>query len=98
MTLPKIVTNYVFPPIPDRRFDWSAVYDGYEGGDPIGWGRTEAEAIGDLLSNYLADGHGERPGDILEIHTDYHGRPIASSLLSIVSLAAFLAALMIWLP
>ncbi len=52
---PRIVTHFVYPPIPDRRFDWSAVRDGYDGGDdecagdPIGWGRTEQEAIEDLL-------------------------------------------------
>lgn len=44
----RIITEHVYPPIPDRRFDWSAVTDGYEGGDPIGYGRTEAEAIADL--------------------------------------------------
>ena len=45
-----IRTDYVHPPIPLRDCDWSAVdADNYEGGDPIGWGRTEAEAIADLL-------------------------------------------------
>lgn len=45
----KIRTEYVHPPIPDRSNDWSAVFDGYEGGDPIGWGATEKEAIQDLI-------------------------------------------------
>lgn len=98
MTRGNIVTNFVYPPIPDRRFDWSAVYDGYEPGDPVGWGRTQSQAIGDLLSNYLVDGHGYEPGEILEVHTDYHGRPVASSLLSILALAACIAVLAIWLP
>jgi hypothetical protein len=46
----KIRTENVCPPIPDRRFDWSAV-DGenYDLGSPIGWGATESEAIADLL-------------------------------------------------
>ena len=46
-----IRTDYVFPPIPDRRFDWSAIDDEtYDGeGCPIGYGRTEQEAIEDLL-------------------------------------------------
>lgn len=44
----KIVTRYDPPPIPVRDFDWSAVTDSYEGGDPIGRGRTEAQAIADL--------------------------------------------------
>ena len=49
MTRPKIITHYGKPPIPLTRFDWSATTDDYEGGDPIGYGPTEAEAISDLL-------------------------------------------------
>lgn len=47
----KIVAHYDPPPIPDRRFDWSAVDDDtYDGpGCPVGFGRTEAEARADLL-------------------------------------------------
>lgn len=50
----KIVTDFVYPPIPDRRFDWSAIddhtYDGAEDSHcPIGHGATEQEAIDDLL-------------------------------------------------
>lgn len=45
----KIVTRYDPPPIPIRRFDWSAVSDDYEPPQPIGWGRTKDEAIADLL-------------------------------------------------
>jgi hypothetical protein len=46
----KICTEFICPPIPDRRFDWSAVDDDtYEGGAPIGYGATEEEAIADLL-------------------------------------------------
>lgn len=50
MSPPKIVTNYIYPPIPDRRFDWCAHYDDPEG--PTGYGPTEAEAIADLVENY----------------------------------------------
>ena len=46
----KIITSYVFPPIPYRHLDWSAIYDGYEGGDIMGAGSTEQEAIDDLIS------------------------------------------------
>jgi hypothetical protein len=47
----KIKTNNVYPPIPDRRFDWCAVTDNYDGeGSPIGWGRTEEDAIEDLVA------------------------------------------------
>jgi len=45
----KIKTNYDCPPVPDRRFDWSAVRDGWDLGEPIGRGPTEAAAIADLL-------------------------------------------------
>lgn len=46
-----IRTTYVFPPIPDRNFDWSAVDDDtYDGpGSPIGYGPTELDAIADLM-------------------------------------------------
>ena len=47
----RIKTEYVYPPIPDRNHDWSAIDDNtYDGpGSPMGWGRTEQEAIDDLL-------------------------------------------------
>jgi hypothetical protein len=44
----RIVTNYWMKPIPLRQFDWSAVTDNYEPGEPIGYGATAAEAIKDL--------------------------------------------------
>jgi hypothetical protein len=50
----KIVTEFVYPPIPIRQFDWSAIdgdtYDGAEDSRcPIGYGATEQAAIDDLL-------------------------------------------------
>ena len=64
----KIVTHHVFPPIPDRSYDWSAVdentyepgdQDGetgmYHGGGIIGWGATEAEALADLDRLYTEE-------------------------------------------
>jgi hypothetical protein len=45
-----IVTAFVNPPIPVRDFDWSATRDGYDEGDPIGWGRAEEEAIDNLIN------------------------------------------------
>lgn len=45
----RIVTHYVFPPIPVRTMDWSAVDDDtYDYDQPVGWGATEQEAIADL--------------------------------------------------
>ena len=47
----KIETKYVYPPIPIRRFDWSAIdADTYDGEGPIGFGATEQAAIDDLIS------------------------------------------------
>jgi hypothetical protein len=61
-------TTFVYPPIPSRSNDWSAIdentYDAsYEGEDetghhwsssPAGTGETEAEAIEDLLNQLEA--------------------------------------------
>lgn len=49
-----IRTNFDYPPIPVRQFDWSAIdddtYDGAEDSHcPIGHGATEEDAIEDLL-------------------------------------------------
>jgi hypothetical protein len=46
--MPKIITRYICPPIPDRRFDWSAVTEDFDLGSPNGFGATEQEAIDDL--------------------------------------------------
>ena len=52
----KIHTNFEFPPVPWRHDDWSAVTDDYDGAEDsgnryqIGRGRTEEEAIKDLLA------------------------------------------------
>lgn len=45
----EILTFFINPPIPRRNFDWTAIYEGYEKGDPIGYGETEESAIADLL-------------------------------------------------
>lgn len=44
-------TSHVYPPIPIRDYDWSAVDDKtFDGpGSSQGWGRTEAAAIADLI-------------------------------------------------
>jgi hypothetical protein len=46
----RISTDYSFPPIPIRQFDWCAYDDNtYDGpGSILGHGRTEQEAIDDL--------------------------------------------------
>jgi len=54
----RIHTNFEYPPIPVRSFDWSAVDDNYDcdcdqdgffSNCPIGHGATEEEAIADLI-------------------------------------------------
>ena len=48
-----IKTSYVFPPVPNRNFDWEATFEYYEPGDLIGRGPTESDAINDLVEQYL---------------------------------------------
>jgi hypothetical protein len=43
----KVIVHHVHPPIPTRRFDFCAYFDGEE--EHYGWGETEAEAIWDLI-------------------------------------------------
>lgn len=50
---PRIRTRNICPPIPLRQFDWCAWIDGEEERQEYGYGRTEAEAISDLVNNYL---------------------------------------------
>lgn len=47
----EVRTDFIYPPIPPRQFDWCAVDDQrYDGeGCPIGFGETEERAIADLL-------------------------------------------------
>lgn len=51
----KIVTTHIFPPIPDRQFDWCAHFDGEEERGNYGYGRTEAAAIRDFIENCIED-------------------------------------------
>jgi hypothetical protein len=44
------IVSHVFPPIPDRRWDWCAYRDGMEENThAYGWGTTDEEAIADML-------------------------------------------------
>jgi len=56
----KIKTSHDYPPIPIRNYDWSAFREDYDEGALIGYGKTEQEAIDDLLrqENEIAH-HGE---------------------------------------
>lgn len=44
-----IRTEHVYPPVPSRKYDWRATFDGYDPGDAMGAGATEAEAVANLL-------------------------------------------------
>lgn len=44
MTERPIKVSYVHPPIPTREFDYCATFEGYEPGDPQGWGATPESA------------------------------------------------------
>jgi len=46
----KIITIFDYPPIPIRKYDWSAIREDYDEGDLIGLGETEKEAIEDLIA------------------------------------------------
>ena len=46
----KIETQRLYPPIPHGTYlPWTATREGYEPGEPMGWGHTEEEAIADLI-------------------------------------------------
>lgn len=54
-----IRTTYWAKPIPDRQWDWQAWWDSDEPDDEgrmaCGFGRTEDEAIADLIENHGAE-------------------------------------------
>lgn len=79
----KITTGHWRKPGPTDKFDWEATYENYEGGDPIGHGATEAEAIADLTDNH--------PRDDAMIFD-----PQASDILTAFALVAFLGAVAAW--
>ena len=55
---PQIITKHEPIPVPWSNCDWSAVTDYYDGGDPMGWGSTEEEAIADLREQLCDVCHG----------------------------------------
>lgn len=44
-----VTVRWIYPPIPDRRFDWQANRGDWDLGMPLGHGPTELDAIKDLL-------------------------------------------------
>ena len=65
--MPKYITRYEYPPIPDRRWDWSAVTDEYDGTGPVGEGATEREALLDLLDQLEEKAEAQKEIILLDI-------------------------------
>jgi hypothetical protein len=58
----KIRTSHDYPPIPVRDHDWSAVTDEYDGAEDagpqcVGYGKTEHEAIEDLVEQLVEEAY-----------------------------------------
>lgn len=49
----RVITSYICPPIPFRNHDWAAYFSDDDGEEcaVVGHGRTEDEAINDLIDN-----------------------------------------------
>lgn len=67
----KIKTVHVYPPISDRRWDWTAYHDGEEETCHAGWGSTEQEALDDL------DRLDQERAEIMEGTKEYFDRYVA---------------------
>lgn len=50
-----IVVSYDCKPIPDRNFDYCAYIDGDEERQHYGYGKTEIEAVLNLIEEYIED-------------------------------------------
>jgi hypothetical protein len=44
-----IITEFIYPPIPLRNYDWQANREDYDEDSLIGYGITEEDAINDLI-------------------------------------------------
>ena len=61
-----IHTWHCYPPIPDRGSDWAAYYEDEQEYGNYGWGRTEEDAVQNLVDNYY-------PGeDLHDSEPDYN--------------------------
>lgn len=45
--------RFIYPPIPERGFDWQATRSGYEPGELMGHGRTPIAALAHLLEQEM---------------------------------------------
>ena len=66
----RVKTNFVNPPIPIRQLDWAAWFDNFGEEGPCGHGKTEQEAIANLMATQgmTADGNcihcNKKPEDV----------------------------------
>jgi hypothetical protein len=49
----KIVTQYIYPPVPFRDHDWMAYDSDEEGEGPTGYGETEVAALKDFIDEAI---------------------------------------------
>jgi len=64
-------TRFIHPPIPDCNHDWQATLDGWEPGEPIGFGPTEADAVYSLYIEIEMRELDEQEDDDQEWMNDY---------------------------
>ena len=50
----KIVTQHDTKPVPSKDYDWEAFREDWDLDEPIGYGKTEQEAVNDLLEREKA--------------------------------------------
>lgn len=50
-----IIISFEHPAIPTRNYDWRSGYSGSEEDGKDGFGATPAEALQDLLANYIIE-------------------------------------------
>lgn len=75
MTAARVVTTHVYPPIPDRQFDWCAYFDGEEEAGQYGWGATEQAAVDDLVTNAQPDRNAHVAKPFRSIINNFSGGP-----------------------
>ena len=68
----KIIVTHIYPPIPDRGYDWHATTDNYDGAPDAGpqfegWGPTKREALNNLLQDFMDNSVGSENDDTIAL-------------------------------
>lgn len=77
----RIITRNIYPPIPERGFDWCAYHEGdEERGYRYGWGATESEALDDLKRLDQEEAEANEETEFRRLHRKPSGEsgPVAS--------------------